>query len=182
MNESSERVLNVSISDYFDLYYKHHQRKKLVLFITKKQMAYMVGNQIDHWGKTAILSQQLFPERNYDYDRYYEGAISIYSVGNDIEINLPDAIDKTQYECLVELINEIEKYEKENNIKIEYFGDKEELLNEARSKIKPTIEDDEEIISEQIMWGEDIIDSKPHNIKKIGLDESSLEDDGRSMI
>ncbi len=191
MNESSDSILNISISDYLDLYYKHHQRKKLVLFITKKQTAYIVGNQIDHWGKMVILSQQIFPKRNYNHDRYYEGAITIFSLGNDLEIYIPEKIDYIQYLCLAELLKDIGKYEKDNNIKIDetiVFGlhssslNHEEILKEVQSIISPINENDEEIISERVTLGNDIMEGRTNNIKNIGLNESSLEDDGRSMI
>ena len=85
---SESRVLNYSVSDFLDLYYKRHDYTKLVLFITTKQTVFLEGNLNDHWTKTILLSQNLFPNRNYNHMRYYEGAISVFSVGDTLDIEI----------------------------------------------------------------------------------------------
>ena len=175
MNDNNKRVLNFSVSDYFDLFYKYHDRKKLVAFITPKQVAYMIGTYYDHWEKTTLLSQQLFPYRNYDHNNLYEGAISMYSVGDDLEIYMPDVIDKIQYQCLRELINEIDEYEKNNDVNIDHsVFDRNGILEEAKSKLRNIKEEDEEIISEPITFGKDIMDGRPHNILSYHNDENKI--------
>ena len=172
MDESKERFLTFSISEYLDLFFKKRDPEKLGMVITNKQVAYSIGNYLDHWAKTVELSKTMYPNRGYNHAYYYQSGIWIYSTGNDITINLPDVLNKTQYECLKELVNDILEYEEENNVKIEYF-DPESVLSEAKEKLGRTYDydSDEVIMTESKTWqnsfSTETMSAKAHNLKEI---------------
>lgn len=175
MSDDENRVLNYSISEYLDLYYKKHKYNKynkLAMVITPNQVAYSIGNIKDHWDKTIDLSKTLFPTRNYDHNNLYEDGIWIYSVGEDITIQIPQySIDAAQYQCLEELINDVLKYESENNVKV-FDYNVEEILSQLKRKIISSYESDEVIITKPTIWndkflGKEVMNGKPHNLKNV---------------
>ena len=185
MDNTENSVINFSISKYLDLFYKKHKYTKLAMVITPKQVAYLMGNLIDHWPKAVKLSQTLFPQKNYNHNHLYDGEIRIYSVGGDLydggiwiysvgdklTIELPDFLDLAQYQCLEELLNEVIEYEKEKNVKILDF-DVNEMLNKAKSNLCESYDSTEVIITKPVNLSNDptireIMAGKPHNLQNL---------------
>ena len=177
MENNNGKVLNYSISKYLDFYYKKKKNEKIAIYITAKQTVYMLGNEYIHFEKVIAMSKALFPYRGYNQENFYEGAVSIYSVGPYLTIYIPDVIDPIQYECLSEILDEIIKYEDEEQIRILVEG-KDYYMNEARSKLGPNIEEDEVLITEPIPYEEfglktEMIFGRPHNMMNYHHEEES---------
>lgn len=171
----NDRVLNYNISEYLDLFYKEHKNTKFAMYITAKQAAYVIGDEYIHWDKVVGLSQVLFPSRNYNEEDLYEGAISIYSIGDFLTIYIPDVVDPVQYECLKELLTDVLEYEKQQEVRIIDEGI-DYYLNDAKERIGHVVEEDEVIISEPVTFSiagekEETVIGRAHNLSNMRDEE-----------
>ena len=185
MNDSDDKVLNYSISDYLDLHYKKNIDEKLVLLITPNQTAYMKGEAFDHWPKMVKLSRVLFPNGGYDknYNSAYEGGVWIFSNGELVDIYVPGEINKVQYQCLEEILADISKYEKENNVHVlEEDFTVESILSEAKTHVTNKEEElGEVILTEPIITKNQInieeeTFGRPHNFENVKVKNPEKED------
>lgn len=188
MNEISDmdksHVTDKNIYDYLKFCKETSVCYKLAGLITSKQLVINVarGDLDDHWGMITSVCQKVFPERNYDFNYLYGEAIELYSVGYDFQVNLPDRISYQQYLMLLDVLEQIKRFE-DNYGKIEYF-DVEHVMEEAEKKlsINYLFEKDEVIVGNPIkeeMLADSIVGDV--RLEKCG-DVNDVMDSVRQMV
>lgn len=150
-NES--HISKISIYDFLKLSIETGYWYKLGGMITNKQVVFQVarGDFDDHWSMEIKINKSVFPNRRYDAYNTYKDAIYVFGLGNSISIDLPNRVSFQQYQILLDIINQIKKFEKDYDKKIEYF-DSDAILKEAQKKliISYPIESDEIIVGKSI--------------------------------
>ena len=150
-NES--HISKISIYDFLKLSIETGYWYKLGGMITNKQVVFQVarGDFDDHWSMEIKINKSVFPNRRYDAYNTYKDAIYVFGLGNSISIDLPNRVSFQQYQILLDIINQIKKFEKDYDRKIENF-DADAILKEAQKKliISYPIESDEIIVGKPI--------------------------------
>ena len=159
--------LQMSIYDYLN-YCKKNKKTKLVGVISDKQVViysqvrksdYLTHEEISLKIENKIYKKE-YTYQNYTYNK---NNVHIFSPGdNDIIIDLPDTgnFTKSQYMFLNDQLNQIEKFNKENNLKVtlNIFSPNRKILDTVNiTDIQAIKKELKNIINDEVVFQEEEI-------------------------
>ena len=107
---------------------------KLSGIITNKQRIFNIAKSGDHWSLEEEIFAKVFPQREYDWGNYYEDGIAVFSVGDDLAVQLPEHVTQIQYESLLKIIDQVHQFEKDFDTSL-YNFDAEYYLKDAKARL-----------------------------------------------
>lgn len=156
--ESKKNYTTMSLYDYFK-YRKENPYSptiKLVGVITDRQRLFDLSRADlnEHWFMTSDIFQDIYPDRGYSPENLCDTAITIFSNGDDLAIDIPKDVSKNQFDCLTEILKQIKMFEYDFDTMIHMPSTPEEYLFEAKRKMTGLdlyrSSDDEVILGESI--------------------------------
>lgn len=142
-------ISKMNIYEFLELRMKTGKYYKLAGMVTGKQTVFQVarGDLDNHWSMESKVIQSIFPNRRIDMSNLYDDAIGVFGLGYDISIDIPSRISFQQYEVLLDIVEQVKRFEKDYGKEIELF-DADAILKEAQAKLSNfyPIENDEKIV------------------------------------
>lgn len=106
--------LNIgSIYDYLAYCTENNCRFKLVIVITDKQIIYSTkkSDQDDHWNMIVDINKEIYPERGYDDYNISNDLVIFTSLGDDLEISIPDKVSENQFNAVKDIARQVNHFE-----------------------------------------------------------------------
>lgn len=117
---------------------------KLAGVITKKQRVFNIASdqfECVHTKLSDEIFQKIFPNREKDLKRFEDNNVIIFFKNYELVLRVPNKISLLQYESIKNMVNLMECFEKDFNIKIKNF-DADEIMAESKEKISDVEYDD----------------------------------------
>ena len=142
--------LNVnSLYDYLICEHNRNHEYKLVIIITNKQVVLSTSkrNKDDHWDRAIDIVKLMYPERESVDDVVSNGIIVFTSIGNDLEVDIPQQISETQLQEVKNILRQVRQYEYEYDSFLFMPYDSREIIDMSNSRLSDnTPDDDDEVI------------------------------------
>lgn len=139
--------LNVnSFYDYLVYSLDHVNEYKLVIVITNKQviMSTKKRNNDDHWNMIVDINKMIYPNREYNEDKISNDTFIITSLGNDLEIEIPDKVGEKQLQEVKNILRQVRQFEYEYDTYLYMPYNTNEIIDESNRKLSEEIENDED--------------------------------------
>ena len=131
---------DISLYDY--LCYCTHEKvvPKLAGVITDKQKIINIVQKDlnDHWDMMKDIFDDIYTGIDYDFDVVDKETLQLFSSGKDMIIALPKEVSEFQYECLLDILRQVKRFEYEYDTQLFMVSDPEECLATARERLKTT--------------------------------------------
>ena len=150
-------ISQMSIYDYLVLCEDAHPRYKLAGMITNNQLVTSIAREdLDyHIAMFEKIFESAFSYGKYSINKMPNDIIAFYSTGKDFIIHIPDKISFQQYQTLLNIVNQVKRFETDYDVKVDLF-DSNAILDEAKTKLYTaySIESDEVIVGVPIKKAE----------------------------
>ena len=136
------QIFTKSVYDYLVLNYTHYQEYgtyfKLAGVITSKQIALADGIGYDSVHSSLI--DYVMSKANLNDDVIFNNCVGLYAyLSCGFSIDIPDKINYQQYKIILDIIEQIRRFEKEYHVRIKFNYDIDEILEDAKNKLDDVV-------------------------------------------
>ena len=149
---------NVELFDYLCFCNGNISNYKLACVVTDKQRIIRVDekSKSDHWDIVEDIYKEVFPGEDVEVDNLFDGAILMFSNGNDLLVDLPEKVSEQQLDCLLDLLRQARNFEEESGNYLYMTYNSRELVDMARQSLSS----DKKEKPNEIIIGKELVKKK----------------------